>query len=298
MKFCQYCGNQLNDDAVFCDKCGKKVGGASQPAKDDQPTKDGKVYKCPYCGGNLPSDVSVCPSCGSEIRGREAVSSIKDFHKSLQQIEDDDDDNKKVTLIRTFPIPNNKEDIVEFMLLASSNFDAEHYLDDKGNAIVDAAWLAKIEQCYKKSKIMFSSQRDLQQIENIYKEVQAKLHKKKKKSLIIILAALAALIVPIIVISIVFSVDSAYVPDPEEGQTIFLEYGYDHFKEENYVNVQAYFVSKGFEDVTLNPLGDLITGWVTKEGTVESVSINGDSSFHKNRWYYPTDKVIINYHSF
>ena len=28
--FCKYCGNQMDDDSVFCAKCGKKVGG--QPA--------------------------------------------------------------------------------------------------------------------------------------------------------------------------------------------------------------------------------------------------------------------------
>lgn len=28
--FCKYCGNQMDDDSVFCNKCGKKV--AAQPA--------------------------------------------------------------------------------------------------------------------------------------------------------------------------------------------------------------------------------------------------------------------------
>ena len=30
--FCKYCGNQIDDDAVFCPKCGKNLAGQQTPA--------------------------------------------------------------------------------------------------------------------------------------------------------------------------------------------------------------------------------------------------------------------------
>lgn len=191
MKFCQYCGNQLNDAALFCDKCGQKVGDSSKQ-NDNQPIKEGKVYKCPFCGEILPSNVDKCPTCGNEIRGREVVSSLKELTDKLEQT---DDDAKKVSLIKTFPIPNSREDIVDFMLLASSNFDAKHYVSYKRQDTVDSAWLTKIEQCYQKAQLLFSSKADLLTIENIYQEVQKKIKGTSKTKLILILVGVALIIV-------------------------------------------------------------------------------------------------------
>ena len=44
MPFCKNCGNQLKDDAVFCDKCGTNaVDGTSGQGTHDVP-------KCQHCG--------------------------------------------------------------------------------------------------------------------------------------------------------------------------------------------------------------------------------------------------------
>lgn len=296
MKFCQNCGAELNDAAKFCDKCGAKVGSLAEPKKEEH-KDDSDNFKCPSCGGNLPSNSVVCPHCGMEIRGRKVVDSVNDFFTYLNSIEDEE---KKINLIKTYPIPSNKEDIVEFMILASSNFDADAYLHDNYHNDANAAWLAKIEQCYKKSKILFTYQSDLRPIENIYQDIQKRIKGKKAfaKKYLAIIIPFSFLAVMFLAIGIPLIVDANYVPEPLEGQTIFVEYGASHFVDENYVDVQIYFENKGFENIALNPLGDLITGWVTKEGTVDTVSINGDSSFHSKRWYYPTDKIVISYHSF
>ena len=301
MKYCRYCGAQLEDDAIFCDKCGSKLTekAKKEPSREEATVIEGKIFKCPSCGSNLPSNSATCPYCGAEIRGREASSSIKQFFETIKSV---DDNKKKIDLIKTFPVPNTKEDIVEFMLMASSNFDAEHYSESRDNKTVDGAWLAKIELCYQKGKLLFTARSDLQPIENIYQKIQGKIKKGGKKSFMkkwgaAIICGSLLTIGSIVAIS--FGVASEnYIPKPKEGQTVFIEYSGSYFKDENYNDVKVYFESQGFEDVNLNPLHDLITGWVTKEGTVENVSINGDTSFHAKRWYYPTDKVIISYHSF
>ena len=88
------------------------------------------------------------------------------------------------------------------------------------------------------------------------------------------------------------------IPEPGPGQTIYVEHDYLYFVDKNYLDVQTYFTSKGFENVTLNPLKDLITGWVTKEGTVKTVSIDGNTEFSKKQWYVGNEAIVISYHSF
>lgn len=53
--------------------------------------------------------------------------------------------------------------------------------------------------------------------------------------------------------------------------------------------------SAGFTDITTVDLDD--SGWFTKKrGTVESVTIAGDSSFSSNACFYPTAKIVVSYH--
>ena len=126
MKFCQNCGAELNDAAKFCDKCGSKVASFEEPKKE-QPIREGVVHKCPFCGEILPSNVGRCPTCGHEIRGREVLNSIKELTSKLDAT---DDDIKKIEIIKTFPIPSNKEDIMEQKLEMLQN---RYHLDFAGN---------------------------------------------------------------------------------------------------------------------------------------------------------------------
>ena len=72
--FCRYCGSQMEDDSVFCGKCGKKVGAQevssqpepSQPAADLPVTqrklvvqRKKHVYGCAVSLGILIDDVEV-----------------------------------------------------------------------------------------------------------------------------------------------------------------------------------------------------------------------------------------------
>lgn len=42
----------------------------------------------------------------------------------------------------------------------------------------------------------------------------------------------------------------------------------------------------------------MITGWLTKDGEVKSVSVNGDEDYAPDRWYPNDVEVIISYHTF
>jgi len=69
-------------------------------------------------------------------------------------------------------------------------------------------------------------------------------------------------------------------------------------KGRDYQEVVKDFEEKGFTNISLIPLDDLITGWLTKDGEVESVSVDGDENYSPDRWYPNDVKVVISYHTF
>ncbi len=160
MPFCTNCGNEVTDNTKFCNNCGFAVNQPNKSVKNQRETVfEGNIHKCPYCGEALNSFVSSCPSCGYELRGMQATDSVKSFYRDLTRTQTS---SQKNYMIRNFPIPNAKEDIIEFMILASSNILGED------NKYIYEAWLAKIEQAYQKAVIMFSNDRDFANIQQIY----------------------------------------------------------------------------------------------------------------------------------
>ncbi len=53
--FCKNCGNQLDDHAMFCTKCGEKISGET------------KEKYCIHCGTKLDEDASFCLGCGRKL---------------------------------------------------------------------------------------------------------------------------------------------------------------------------------------------------------------------------------------
>lgn len=93
-----------------------------------------KVKKCPNCGEVIPVMATSCKSCGYEFRNLEVSNSIKTLFAKLNSLESQrkeelndariDEDPiviKKKEIIRSFPVPNTKEDIIEFLSLALPN---------------------------------------------------------------------------------------------------------------------------------------------------------------------------------
>jgi cell division protein FtsL len=70
------------------------------------------------------------------------------------------------------------------------------------------------------------------------------------------------------------------------------------FEDEYYDDVKTLLEKDGFTNVELRPMGDLITGVLHKEGEVESVSIDGNTSFTSGTYFDKNAKVVIAYHSY
>lgn len=161
MAFCINCGQELAEGAKFCANCGKAVTGESTISQR-KTVYEGNLHKCPNCGEVLNSFVTNCPTCGHEIRDAQGVSSVRQLAIKLEQLESkrppkkgtnifaqifsggtqlQSIDEQKIDLIRNFSIPNTKEDVLEFIVLAAANIDLKVYGLDSDKYQMPCRWL-------------------------------------------------------------------------------------------------------------------------------------------------------------
>ena len=166
----------------------------------------GTIKKCPQCGQVLESFQTRCPACGYEITGVDAANSVKRFFEAYQR---ETDKARQLELIKNFPVPNTKEDILEFALLASQqvksfaksqssrlNMTTAQYgergvfgrITGTANKVSREdfyiAWKDKLEQVQLKAEFAFGEdKRGFEQISKIVSDaiaVSEKFEKKKK----------------------------------------------------------------------------------------------------------------------
>ncbi len=157
MKYCRNCGNKLNDNAKFCEACGTRI---------EDEAKQAKVLICPRCGDVINSFTGKCKSCGTEFYNIDASKTMKEFSNNLLNT---DEFGQKLEMIKTFPIPNSKEDIIEFMILASSNIGYTEQKNKMDEAYEDA-WVTKFMQGYQKAKMVLAGDREWNRIQKLYDE--------------------------------------------------------------------------------------------------------------------------------
>ncbi len=84
--------------------------------------RQARLHKCPACGAELEAFVTKCPYCGAEI-AVERASSVKALEKKLAELQPTGNDKADKALrrdvISTFPVPNTREDLLEFLGLAA-----------------------------------------------------------------------------------------------------------------------------------------------------------------------------------
>lgn len=218
-RFCKGCGKPIDQIGGAATGCGSPQTDETFSHKQHTERKtvyEGQLHKCPNCGELLDSFRSHCPSCGYEIRDARSSSSIRELAQKLERIESermapieekkslmkmvfgkdfkDEDEIKKTqnrfdehkkqqkaNLIINFSVPNTREDILEFMILASSNIDVKKGIDDE----VSKAWLSKLDQVYEKAKLLMGSEPSFTQIKYIYERKKAQIKNRKFKSLAI-----------------------------------------------------------------------------------------------------------------
>ena len=177
--------------------------------------KYGDVRKCPACGAMVESFQTKCPECGYEFTNIEANSTTKKLLKALEEVDEQVSSNegmvgsvlrgaasvfgadsltaRKVQIIRTFPIPNTKEDLLEMLSLSNANSTAPANPSPSDNKIA-SAWQEKTKQLILKARIMLKNDPDLEYI-------LAEIAREKKKRIIKISLAIG---IPLLIGVIMF----------------------------------------------------------------------------------------------
>lgn len=156
MPFCLNCGSQNADGMRFCTSCGKPIAGTAQSSNSQASvSKVGNIRKCPSCGAPLESFQARCPSCGHELNSVQVSSSIQLFVKKIERA---NDLSEQIEMIESFPIPNTKEDIFEFAIMAITK------IKPNGSKTNDA-WETKLKQAYLKAQLAFDD--DIKSLEKL-----------------------------------------------------------------------------------------------------------------------------------
>lgn len=214
-RFCKNCGETVANNAQELQKT------RPQKQLDKNPTErktiyEGYVHKCPMCGEVLEAFLTVCPACGHEIRDVRSSTCVREFASKLEAISaqkmpafeekksvmkmvfgkdfkegdeaeealrrfENQKNQEKASLIVNFAVPNSKEDIMEFMILAASNINVKEGIDDD----VTKAWISKLNQVYQRAEISMGKHPDFLQIKAIYDKKKKEIRSKKLKGVMI-----------------------------------------------------------------------------------------------------------------
>ena len=156
--------------------------------------KFGEVKKCPACGSMVQSFQTKCSDCGHEFKNIGANVSIGKLFEMLNACENERKDEgmsvgsalgamfaealggdkimeKKKSIISGFPIPNTKDDILEFLSTAipnakkKGNMFTKENPENKSHNNLAPTWKSKCEQIIMKAK--FSMKEDKKTLEEI-----------------------------------------------------------------------------------------------------------------------------------
>ncbi len=260
----------------------------------------------------------------------------KDLNSSQRQLDaaekreefNNQKEKDKIDAITHFIIPNTKGDIIDFLLLADSNVNSS-------NKRVKNAWRSKRKQVYKQAEMLLSKDADFEKYKSSILEKQSK---KKRKILIALITILSIIIAIALAVSIFDYAENKKNEETISQIEILLEqnqfeearlkaeklsnklksdmlsiikekendfYGrikiglsHNDFYEKDYLEMKALLELKGFTNIKLIPIKDLITGWVVSDGSIEKVLVDGDSYFYSSEYFMPDVEIIIQYHTF
>ncbi len=128
--------------------------------------KYGTIKKCPNCGEPYRPGMGKCPSCNHLFQNIESNTSAQKLSEGIQRILNEDEtllqvlsDRKREKMerfIADFPIPNSKDDMLEFILC----LDSKRKMQDSNH--LQKAYGAKYKEIVKKAQIIFPDDKQIE----------------------------------------------------------------------------------------------------------------------------------------
>ena len=129
--------------------------------------KFGDLLKCPSCGASVPSLTIICKDCGFEFRNIKANSSVKELSEKLEQVSNTHSDSQneqgmsnasivRLEIINSFPIPNTKDDLMEFALYLAPKIKTYSFFNEwnEGLASLNSTYITKYQEIILKAKVI------------------------------------------------------------------------------------------------------------------------------------------------
>lgn len=157
--------------------------------------KYGDVRKCPACGAIVPSLKAKCPECGHNFSSIAGNSSIERLMNMLLEVEANDNESafskfistffnptsnkvarQKANIISNFPVPNTKEDILEFISQAESKAESTGFrAATTEDLVLNKVWKDKLKQVLIKGRIVLKDDPEaMETIERCCKKFKVK----------------------------------------------------------------------------------------------------------------------------
>lgn len=145
----------------------------SIPPKTIDSNKVGIVKKCPNCGAPYHPGTGKCPECGHLFQEMGGNSSAQRLAEGVQRILNDSNNKENIIsqtfgvslgldklkkveqYVLNFPIPNTKDDMLEFI----TSLDSKRKME--GSSGLQNVYKAKYKEVIKKAKIMFPDDEQL-----------------------------------------------------------------------------------------------------------------------------------------
>ena len=190
--------------------------------------KQGAIKKCPACGALVQQMQIKCPECGYEFRDVEACSSTQELLRKLDEIEAEAPDSmgtvnsvfkmagmdkatsRKVQVIKTWPVPNTKEDLIEMLTLCNAN----RKYGSGADQLLARAWDSKLSQVLAKAKLMLTDDPEGQAI---IQEIEAASKKRR------ILMLCVGIVVVVVFIIMAVNLRSFSQKEEKENAAIMVE---------------------------------------------------------------------------
>lgn len=137
--------------------------------------------RCPNCGAIITDVVMKCPECGFVFTNVDVPDSTGSLFDTLNKV---NGDRRRKQIIESFPVPNSKSDLLDFLLLSKP------YLKDVKGPFA-RAYFKKYSECIGRCKQFFPNDPDFIDYIKEYEEVTIVRKKKQRKSFVIVLVMAA-----------------------------------------------------------------------------------------------------------